>query len=246
MSTASQTATGPKRALVTGAGQRLGQAIAIALGQRGYAVAVHYRESAEGAERTAEAIRKAGGTAHLLRADLTDLSAARGLVRGALDALGGLDLLVPSAASFERIPYPAVDDEAFARSITLNLASPFALASEASAALRQSRGNIVFITCSSATRPYRNYLPYTVSKAGLKHLMRTLSLELSPEVRVNAVAPGTVLPPPDMAQDMVERLARSVPLQMNGSPEDVVRAVLYLNDSPYVTGQELLVDGGRG
>lgn len=234
-----------KRALVTGAGQRLGRAIAVALGERGYAVAVHYHESAEGAEQTAETIRRAGGTAHLCKADLSRPAEARRLARDATSALGGLDLLVPSAASFERIPYQNVDDEAFARSLTLNLAGPFALAHEASQALRASRGNVVFITCASATAPYRNYLPYTVSKAALRHLMRAMSLELAPEVRVNAVAPGTVLPPADMTPELVSKLARSVPLQAIGSPADVVRAVLYLNDATFVTGQELVVDGGR-
>ncbi len=234
-----------RRALVTGAGQRLGRAIAVALGQRGYAVGVHYRESADGARETAEAIRAAGGSAHLFSADLTHPAEARRLVGDATAALGGLDLLVPSAASFERIPYDELDDDAFARSLQLNLAAPFALAHAATPALRTSRGNVVFITCSSTTLPFKNHLPYVVSKGALKHLMRTLSLELAPEVRVNAVAPGTVLPPPSMKAEEVERLARAVPLRAIGSPDDVVRAVLYLNDSPFVTGQELVVDGGR-
>jgi pteridine reductase len=104
---------------------------------------------------------------------------------------------------------------------------------------------MVFITCSSATHPYKNYLPYTVSKAALRHLMRTLSLELAPRVRVNAVAPGTVLPPTTYSTEAVEKLAHSTLLQRIGSPKDVVRAVLYLHDAQFVTGQELVVDGGR-
>ncbi len=234
-----------KRALVTGAGQRLGQAIAIALGERGYTVGVHYRESVAGARTTADAIAAAGGSAHLFSADLARPAEARRLVAEATAALGGLDLLVASAASFERIPYDELDDEAFARSLELNLAAPFALAHAATKALRQSRGNMVFITCSSTHLPFKTHLPYVVSKGALQHLMRTLSIELAPEVRANAVAPGTVLPPPAMSPEEVERLARAVPLRTIGSPEDVVRAVLYLNDSPFVTGQELMVDGGR-
>lgn len=233
------------RALVTGAGQRLGQAIAIALGERKAHVAVHYHRSRQGAEETARRIESAGGRADLFSADLTDRAQARKLVDDVIDALGGLDLLVASAANFERIPYDDLDDDALTRALDLNLAAPFALAHQATPALRKSRGNIVFITCSSATAPFKNYLPYTVSKAALRHLMRTLSLELAPEVRVNAVAPGTVLPPASYSAEMVDKLARSVPLQRIGSPEDVVRAVLYLHDSPFVTGQELLVDGGR-
>lgn len=233
------------RALVTGAGQRLGQAIAVALGERKARVAVHYNRSQHGAEETARRIHEAGGQADLFSADLTRTGAPRALVDSVVETLGGLDLLVASAASFERIPYDDLDDAALTRSLDLNLAAPFALAHQATPALRQSRGNLVFITCSSATAPYRNYLPYTVSKAALRHLMRTLSLELAPDVRVNAVAPGTVLPPPSYSADAIARLAGSVPLQRIGSPADVVRAVLYLHDSPFVTGQELLVDGGR-
>jgi pteridine reductase len=231
--------------LVTGAGQRLGQAIALALGERQAEVVVHYHRSAAGARRTAAEIEARGGRAHLLSADLSDRAAARRLVDDSLAALGGLDLLVASAANFERIPFEALDDAALYRALDLNLAGPFALAHQAAPALRASRGNIVFITCSSATAPYKNYLPYTVSKAALRHLMRTLSLELAPDVRVNAVAPGTVLPPESYPPEAVERLAAAVPLQRIGSPDDVVRAVLYLNDSSFVTGQELIVDGGR-
>jgi pteridine reductase len=127
----------------------------------------------------------------------------------------------------------------------LNLSSPFALAHAASHALRQSRGSIVFITCASATTPFKNHLPYVVSKGALRHLMKVLSLELSPEVRVNAVAPGTVDPAPDLDKGAIERIERMLPLQRLGSPEDVARAVLFLADSPFVTGQEIRVDGGR-
>lgn len=233
------------KALITGAGQRLGQEIAVALGERRAHVAVHYHRSRQGAEETARRIQAAGGHADLFQADLTDPAAARSLVDRAVASLGGLDLLVPSAASFERILYDDLDDAALQRSLQLNLAAPFALAHQATPALRSSRGNIVFITCVSATAPYKNFLPYTVSKGALRHLMRTLSLELAPEVRVNAVAPGTVLPPASYSQQSIDKLARAALLERIGSPADVVRAVLYLHDSPFVTGQELVVDGGR-
>lgn len=234
-----------KRALVTGAGQRLGQAIAVALGAEGMQVAVHYRESGEGAQHTATQIAASGGSSVLLAADLTSRDQARALVDRALNELGGLDLVVASAASFERVPLEAVDDAAWDRSLDLNLASPFALVQRAVPALRAARGSIVFITCSSATVPMRNYLPYVVSKGALKHLMKTLALELAPEIRVNAVAPGTVLPPPSYDPAAVERLARAIPLARVGAPQDIARAVVFLASSPFVTGHELSVDGGR-
>jgi pteridine reductase len=234
-----------KRALVTGAGQRVGQAIALALGAEGMQVAVHYRESRAGAEHTAAEIANSGGRAVLLSADLASRDEARALVDRAITELGGLDLLVASAASFERIAIDDVDDAAWDRSLDLNLGSPFALVHRAVPALRASRGAVVFITCSSATVPMRNYLPYVVSKGALKHLMKTLALELAPEVRVNAVAPGTVMPPPSYDEAAVERLARAIPLARVGTPQDIARAVVYLASSPFVTGHELSVDGGR-
>jgi pteridine reductase len=234
-----------KRALVTGAGQRVGQAIALALGAEGMHVAVHYRESRAGAERTAEQITASGGRAVTVSADLSSRDQARSLVDRALAELGGLDVLVPSAASFERVDLAQVDDDAWDRSLGLNLASPFALVQRASAALRQARGSITFITCSSATVPMRSYLPYVVSKGALKHLMKTLALELAPDVRVNAVAPGTVMPPESYDAAAVQRLARAIPLGRVGSPQEIARAVVYLSSSSFVTGHELAVDGGR-
>jgi pteridine reductase len=114
----------------------------------------------------------------------------------------------------------------------------------ATPALRTSSGNVVFITCTSAMRPFRNYLPYVVSKGALAHLMRVLALELAPEVRVNAVAPGTVLPPEQMTKKAIESLREGIPLSRIGDPEDVARAVVYLAGASFVTGETLVVDGG--
>jgi len=234
-----------KRALVTGAGQRVGQAIALALGAQGMHVAVHYRESRAGAEQTAEQIRQSGGQAVLVAADLTSRDEARALIDRSVAQLGGLDVLVPSAANFERVALADVDDQAWDRSLDLNLASPFALVQHAVPALRAARGCVTFITCSSATVPMRHYLPYVVSKGALKHLMKTLALELAPEIRVNAVAPGTVMPPISYDATAIARLSRAIPLARVGSPEDIARAVVFLASSPFITGHELAVDGGR-
>jgi pteridine reductase len=234
-----------KRALVTGAGRRVGAAVALSLGARGMRVAVHYNASREGAEATCEAIRRAGGEALALQADLTDRGAAAALVDEATAALGGLDVLVPSAANFERVPLDDVDFAAWDRAMRLNLDAPFAMAMRARGALREARGAIVFITCASTATPYRSYLPYVVSKGALRQMMRALALELAPEVRVNAVAPGTVLPPEDMDPEAILRLTKRIPLSRIGSAEDVAEAVVYLACAPFVTGQELMLDGGR-
>ena len=243
--TTATTLRSPLRALVTGAAKRVGSAIARALGEHRAHVIVHYYQSRNEAEATRDAIIASGGESSCVRADLTSRTATRKLVTEAVDRLGGLDLLVASAAGYERARWDAVDDEAWDRMLRLNLTSPFVLAQQAAPALRASRGSIVFLTCSSASVPFRNHLPYVVAKGGLLQLTRALALELAPEVRVNAVAPGTVLPPASMDVAATERLAHAVPLQRIGSAEDVAQAVLYLAQAKFVTGHEIAVDGGR-
>jgi pteridine reductase len=235
-----------RAALVTGAAKRVGKSIALALASQGMRLGVHYNSSRTDAEAALTDFRAAGGDGVLLPADLRDRDAARRLVDSAVDALGGLDLLVCSAASFERVPLDEVDDAAWDRTLGLNLGSQFALAQRALPALRKSHGSIVFITCSSATTPFRNHVPYVVAKGALKQLMRTLALEVAPEVRVNAVAPGTVLPPEELDPTVVRRLAQSVPLRRTGSADDIADAVVFLARSPFITGHEIAVDGGRG
>jgi len=234
-----------KRALVTGGGRRLGAEIAGALGAHGMHVAVHYQSSQAGAEAVCDRIRRAGGQALSVQGDLRVRDRARSVVDRALTALGGLDLLVLSAASFERAPFDAIDDRAWDETLALNLGAPFAMAQRAAAALRSVRGAIVLVTCTSRLAPYRDHLPYQVSKAALHQLMRLLALELAPDVRVNAVAPGSVLPPEGWGSDAVEGLLGRIPLGQLGSARDVADAVVHLARSEWITGSEIVVDGGR-
>ena len=234
-----------KRVLVTGAGRRVGAAIACALGAAGMRVAVHYQRSADGARATCDAIQAAGGKASMFQADLRDRGQASELVTRVLDEFGGMDMLVASAANFERVSVDDIEQEHWDRALDVNLTAPFLLAHGAREALRESRGNIVFITCISPSSPYPNYLPYTVSKAALQQLMRSLAMELAPEVRVNAVAPGTVMPPAEMSGKALAREVLRIPFGRVGSPNDVADAVLYLAGAAFVTGTEMVVDGGR-
>ncbi|HSC87253.1 MAG TPA: SDR family oxidoreductase [Polyangiaceae bacterium] len=233
------------RALVTGAGKRLGRAMAEAVGARGADVWLHYHQSEAGAREAQRNIEASGGRAFVGSADLSDLAQARELVQRAIADLGGLDLLVVSAASFERGGVDSLDDAGFERSLRFILQSSFALAQEAAPALRASQGSIVFITCTSSVRPFRGYLGYSVAKGALRQLMLGLAQELAPAVRVNAIAPGTVLPPPETTAEEHERYAHQALLDRVGEADDVVRALLYLVDAPFVTAQELRVDGGR-
>ncbi len=234
-----------KRALVTGAGTRLGQGIAIALGAQGMHVAVHYHRHREGAAETVRQIEAASGQAQCFEADLSQRGAARRLVDDAVEALNGLDLLVASAASFDAISLDAIRDDTWDRTLNLNLASPFALAQRAARELRQSKGSIVFITCASVVAPFRGHIPYVAAKAGLYQLMRAMALELAPDVRVNAVAPGMILPPENMSDTQIEHIVRHVPLRKVGSVDDVARAVIFLASSEYITGEQIVIDGGR-
>ncbi|HET9929192.1 MAG TPA: SDR family oxidoreductase [Polyangiaceae bacterium] len=234
-----------QRALVTGAATRLGRVIARALAAQGVDLVLHYHSNRAGAEQARDELAALGVNVELASADLTDRRQARELVASAAATLGGLDLLVASAANFERVELAAVDDEAWDRSLDLNLSSQFSLAHAALPHLRTSRGSIVFITCSSATTPFRNYLPYVVAKGGLRHLMRTLALEAAPEVRVNAVAPGTVLPAEGTPPELLDRIKRRIPLARLGAPEDVAEAVVFLASASFITGHEIVVDGGR-
>ncbi len=234
-----------KRALVTVAGTPVGAAIARTLVPAKMHVVVHYHGSAAGAEESCRIIEAAGGRAHTLRADLVDERQLQSLVDQSLERLGGLDLLVPSAASFEPVAWDFADSASFERSFALNTLAPFSLARRCVPALRESSGSIVFITCISRLAPHRGYLPYQASKAALHQIMRVLALELAPDVRVNAVAPGTVLPPPEMSAEEASALAQALPLRRVGTADAVARAVLYLAKASFVTGTELIVDGGR-
>lgn len=208
-------------------------------------VAVHYNAASAGAEETCQAIEQAGGEARAFGADLRDPSAVKGLADRVIATWGGLDLLVLSAAGFDRTPVAALEADDMSRAFGLNCIAPVMLARHCGPALKASGGNAVFLTCTSRRSPYRDYLAYTLSKAAVYQAMRGLALEWAPHVRVNAVAPGTVLVPEEMPAEALADEQRRIPLGRVGEAEDVARAVLYLAQAPFVTGTELVVDGGR-
>jgi NAD(P)-dependent dehydrogenase (short-subunit alcohol dehydrogenase family) len=235
-----------KTALVTGAGVRVGRAIALMLARSGADVAVHYRSSRPEAEDVVEAIRSLGRRSSAVQADLASPEDCRRLVRETLRALGGLDLLVHSASNFHRAALEDTGEDLWDTAMNVNARAGFLLVREAAAMLKTRRGRVVLISDFLARAPARNYLAHAVSKAAVEGLVRALAVELAPEVSVNGVAPGTVLVHEGTTPEEAEQLARRVPLKRNGDPEDVARTVLFLCAGPdFLTGQVIRVDGGQ-
>jgi len=232
-------------ALVTGAGRRVGRAIAIALGARGMRVVVHYNGSAEGAHETARLIRDRGGLATLIQADLSDVASAEQLIDRTLDAEGALAALVNSAAVMLRSPVGETTAAQWDDMFALNVRAPYFLAQRAAPALRDAHGAIVNIADLAAFETWPAYVPHGVTKAAIVQMTRGLAHALAPDVRVNAVAPGVVLLPEGWSDADAEHLRRTTPLQRLGTPDDVAGAVAYLLEADYVTGEVIRVDGGR-
>ena len=236
----------PQRvALVTGGAVRVGRALSLGLAEAGYDLVVTYRTSAAEAEDVADRVREAGRRCELLAADLSLANAATVVARAAERAFGRLDLLVNSAASFDAAPLLEVDAARWDAVMALNVRAPHLLVRAAAALLRRSRGCVVNVADLSAFQPWLERPHHAVSKAALVHLTRVQARALAPEVRVNAVAPGAVLPPESLSDEALLALAEAAPLQRLGSAADVVSAVLYLASAEFVTGEVLVVDGGR-
>jgi len=233
-------------ALVTGAGKRIGQAIAIGLAQSGCDVAVHYHGSAKGAEETARAVRGTGRRAELLRADLSDAAAARGLADQAARAFQRLDVVVNSSGVMVRQAVEAVTPESWDATLDLNLRAMFFVSQGAIPHLRRAKGKIVNMADIAAMEPWPAYVPHCVSKAGVVMLTKALARALAPDIAVNAVAPGAVLLPEDWDEQAREHIRETTPLERLGLPADIVAAVRFLlAGTDYATGTVLVVDGGR-
>jgi pteridine reductase len=233
-------------ALVTGAGRRLGQAIAVGLARAGCDVAVHYHGSKAGAEATARDVRAAGRRAELLAGDLSDPAAARGLADRAARALGRLDAVVNSAAIMVRQTVETVTPESWDATLDLNLRAVFFVSQGAIPHLRRAKGKIVNLADVAGFEPWPTYLPHCVSKAGVVMLTKALARALAPDVAVNAVAPGPVLLPEAWDPATRNHIRETTPLGRLGEPADIVAAVRFLLEgSDFVTGTIVVVDGGR-
>ncbi len=237
-----------KVALVTGGARRVGAAIARRLHAAGARVLLHYRDSeTEAAQLEAELNALRPKSAAKVKAELLAPIAPRALVSAARESFGRLDLLVNNASSFFAVELGAIESSHWEELIGSNLRAPLFICQEAAGELTKEQGSIVNIVDIHADRPLRGYPLYSIAKAGLAALTRSLAVELAPAVRVNGVAPGAIAWPDDGQFEPAERtrIVATTPLARIGTPEDVAQAVHFLACAPYVTGQIIAVDGGR-
>ncbi|KAF0137167.1 MAG: 3-oxoacyl-ACP reductase [Rhodospirillaceae bacterium] len=236
----------PRTVLVTGAGQRIGRAIALGLSLDGWAVAIHYNHSAVAAEDVAQAIRAVGGTACTLAADLSHEAHVTTLVPRAVEALGPLGCLINNASLFEDDTVHTATRESWDAHIGINLRTPFVLIQ---AFARQLPTGMVGVVLNLIDQRVWNLTPhfisYTVSKAGLWSLTRTLALALAPRIRVNAIGPGPTLPSTRQTTEQFAHQCRSMPLHRGTTPEEIAAAVRFIIGAPAMTGQMIVLDGGQ-
>ncbi len=235
-------------ALVTGSARRIGAQTVRTLHEAGLNVIIHYRSSADAAEKLASSLNVLReNSATTLQADLLDIPTLPALIEAAIDCWGRLDVIVNNASAFYPTDIGEITEKDWDILVGSNLKAPLFLCQAAAEELRRNRGCIVNMVDIHADRPLKHYMVYSIAKAGLVALTRSLARELGPEVRANAVAPGAILWPEAphhdaQHQQIIERTA----LKREGEPLDIARTIRFLVlDAPYITGQVIAVDGGR-
>jgi NAD(P)-dependent dehydrogenase (short-subunit alcohol dehydrogenase family) len=235
-----------KVALITG-GARIGQVVAGALVSRGCSIALTYRHSRDAAEAAAAAAKKAGVRAAVVHADATDEKQIVAAIGEIEKSLGRLDILINMASIYQKTPNP--DGTAWSANLDANAKSAFLFAIHAAPIMKRNGGGRIisfsdWLPISGRPR-YKGYAPYYVSKASVAALTESLALELAPEILVNAIAPGPIEPPPKLTAEENQRVIDATPLARWGGAEEIAKAVLFLIESNFVTGECLRVDGGR-
>lgn len=236
----------PKVALVTGGGRRIGRALAFALAEDGFAVAVHYHRSREAADSVVESIRSQGGAAQALCADLADEKAVRGLLPQAERAFGPVGCLVNNAGVFGDDTVATTTRESWDQHLAINLRAPFVLIQDLAVRLPAESGGVVVNILDQrvwSLTPY--FVSYTLSKAGLWILTQTMALALAPRIRVNGIGPGPTLPSPRQSPEQFAEQYSMMPLRRGTSPQEIAGALRFILSAQAMTGQMIALDGGQ-
>ncbi len=240
-----------KTILITGAARRIGAYFARQLHQLGFQIVIHYRGSAQDAVKLAKELNQSKkDSAITLQADLAQFDSYSMLIEKTIDAFGRLDVLVNNASSFYPTPMGSVSEQHWHDLMSSNLKAPFFLSQAAMPWLKKTRGCIVNMVDIHAQKPLYQYPVYSAAKAGLKTLTQSLAKELAPDIRVNGIAPGSIMWPEGdaaISEQQKQKVLKGIPLGYQGEPSDLFNALRFLihPDSRYITGQIIAVDGGR-
>jgi pteridine reductase len=236
-----------KVALVTGAARRVGKAIALALARRGAHVAISYHRSEGEARQTVQEIEACGVRSLAVRGDISRGAEVDTLVTEVMADFGRIDILVNNASNYYKTPFDSLTEEQWDDLVDTNLKGTFLVAKRVGdEMLRAGSGKIINLADWAGFRPYKDYIPYCVAKAGVIALTTALAKTLAPNVQVNAIAPGPVLLPEDFDDTVREAVIRATPLHRVGTPEDIAQTVVFLVEgSDFITGATIVVDGGR-
>lgn len=232
-----------KAAIVTGGGTRLGRAMALALASMGYDIAVHYNSSGTGAAETAEEIRSLGRKCGTFKSDLSHMKSIKALTSKVFRSFPYCSLLINNSSIFEDIDFMDVTGESFDREFNLNFKAPFFLSQEFS---RQKTAKVIInMLDARISRIETGHFVYNLSKRALRDFTLMAAIALGPKIRVNGICPGPILPPPGKDMKYMKRISKNTPLGKAGSPDYVIKALKYILDNDYVTGECLFVDGGQ-
>jgi pteridine reductase len=236
-----------KIALVTGAARRVGKAIALALAQRGAHVAISYNRSADEARQAVQEIEAHGVKGLAVRGDIRRSGEVNAMVAQVIEHFGRIDILVNNASNYYKTPFQDLTEEQWDDLVDTNLKGTFLVAKRVGdEMLKAGSGKIVNLADWAGFRPYKDYIPYCVAKAGVIALTKALAKTLAPNIQVNAVAPGPVLLPEEFDDGVREAVVRATPLRRIGSPDDIAQTVVFLVEgSDFITGATIVVDGGR-
>ncbi|MEQ8193437.1 MAG: SDR family oxidoreductase [Rhodospirillales bacterium] len=235
-----------RSALITGTGQRIGRAIALALAAEGWSVAAHYKASGEETESLVAEIRRQGGRAEAVKADLCDEGALAGLFGKARAAVGDIRCLINNAAVFEKDTIATADRASWDHHMQVNLRAPLVLTQDFARSLPDGvSGNVINIIDQRVWNLTPDFVTYTLSKTALWTLTQTAAMALAPRIRVNAIGPGPTLPSIHQTDEQFRRQCEALPLERGAAPEEIAAAVCFLLDASSVTGQMIAVDGGQ-